>query len=1164
MTRRQVAYSTSSGGGASLDATARSTATAAQTQAAANKTALDALTPEVIDAPNIVTDDAAKTITFPLKSGGNQVVDVSGMFTGLASDAAGTTFDDATAALGAGNVQQALNILDAAVDAQQAALAAEIAATDVEIANKADKTEVAAEKTRNDNQDTRLTSLEALQVADRASIDALNLSQTAQDTLIASLPTNAQITALQTQITANVDDSPTGFVRNPDNSITVSWETQADTTLAAATVQPDPAMVGATAVAAGEQGDVPAPAAGDESKALFGDGTWKEVASEPSIIPWQAGAEITANQYAGIEIPSDWPDEELRSTDYLAKPNQTLTFPYTLPALSSAELQANFSLVAPEQIVRNRAAFKRAGNNSTLPISTTSFLYPGRDRPLIYYVQPTQQATFNVEAISLVRNTNNWTSDTADAEGRDLVLAGGTDGALAIFSFNAAGVCTAVALTLGGGAAIALQTAIRDAATAVDTDAPTEKAVRTELDLKADQTALAQEVLDRQAADNLKLDIAEKADAAALAAGTVDKWVDAAAYAALQSLFTGGNVGPAAATFAALPAVPADASATKVYWTGLTADDGANLAGIYTSNGGAWTFFMAVPNFAQDPTPAAAPGAADAATPYLHSRDDLDAWGQSRRVQRIFDVDAVFDYPALGYADRTAIYVRNRNNASGIGYTYRTDNTVSLELRRADGTLETDFAGVNDFNVQPAEIVFGEKDGNVFRASIIPGERVKHFFNDAAANAYGPMPHDSIVTIRSTGSIGFRKTGTNAVNWPADGKANDDWWIFEQPSAINPDDVAEWSATETDVALGDLRKFVVGAETLIFARSVVDTAADGGTEPDPLKWQDITALDPNVPQIFDSTGGGNRIAVWGDPARIIVQGNEAVTVAFPTQGGTNANKSAIVQNDTDTIVTVEGEAIPAKGVALLTTDGDVGGPTVTVLGGEGPTINGITAELLPVQVYDGGAPTTTVSLGTLAPGKYRYLFSTIVWREGTVGQMGARVNVKNASDAVIGSHHARLANNHSLEVYQTLPLIVVDFEITVEQECTAELLSINANGVSMRSIAGARYVDPANTENLEISTVEVATGRQWNGKDVFRRQFTSTTYAGGDEAVVAGIDQVLSVQGQVGGNNVLVAPVFWDGTRSTRWYVAGGSLFLGASGFGSYQGFDLVVEYTKA
>ena len=75
---------------------------------------------------------------------------------------------------------------------------------------------------------------DAAQVATNTNdIASVVADQAVQDALIAAKVDNTQLAALQTQITANVDDSPTGFTREADGSITVSWETQADTVLPA-------------------------------------------------------------------------------------------------------------------------------------------------------------------------------------------------------------------------------------------------------------------------------------------------------------------------------------------------------------------------------------------------------------------------------------------------------------------------------------------------------------------------------------------------------------------------------------------------------------------------------------------------------------------------------------------------------------------------------------------------------------------------------------------------------------------------------------------------------------------------------------------------------------------------------------------------------------------
>lgn len=212
--------------------------------------------------------------------------------------------------------------------------------------------------------------------------------------------------------------------------------------------------------------------------------------------------------------------------------------------------------------------------------------------------------------------------------------------------------------------------------------------------------------------------------------------------------------------------------------------------------GGAWPAqadFKSADPESTTPAQAVSTTGADYTTPRSWATENLDQWGQSRRVQRIFDVSVDFDYPALNYVDRTAVYVRNANAASGISYTYRTDNSISLELRRADGTTQSAVADQHNFNVQPGEIVFGEKDGNVFRASIIPAERVKAFTNYVTANAFGPMPHDSIVIIRDTGEVWARKTGINNRSFPLDGQENVDWF-----KVAGGGDEVIYHAAETD------------------------------------------------------------------------------------------------------------------------------------------------------------------------------------------------------------------------------------------------------------------------------------------------------------------------------------------------------------------------------
>lgn len=153
----------------------------------------------------------------------------------------------------------------------------------------------------------------------------------------------------------------------------------------------------------------------------------------------------------------------------------------------------------------------------------------------------------------------------------------------------------------------------------------------------------------------------------------------------------------------------------------------------------------------------------------------LDAWGMSRRMRRVFDTDTVFDYTALNYSDRTAVFVRNSHSSNGIDVVYGAGGTVTRHMTYANGYQE-DIAGENSYPVQPREIAVMEKDGNDVYVSVFPGERVSAFGSYVTANAAGPQPHDGIVLIRDTGEAFARITGTNSVLFPSDGQPNADWF----------------------------------------------------------------------------------------------------------------------------------------------------------------------------------------------------------------------------------------------------------------------------------------------------------------------------------------------------------------------------------------------------
>jgi len=203
-------------------------------------------------------------------------------------------------------------------------------------------------------------------------------------------------------------------------------------------------------------------------------------------------------------------------------------------------------------------------------------------------------------------------------------------------------------------------------------------------------------------------------------------------------------------------------------------------------------------------------------------------------------------------------------------------------------------------------------------------------------------------------------TAFATVVYYAANQAGDDWAAKTNAGSIDPDDITEWTATETDIAQGALRK-VTGTPTRIFGRIVADAAADGGTSPDGTKWQDITDQNPNVLSVIDSSGGGNRFAVYGEPSLYEVTGTEDITLLFPTDGGNNANLRSQVYNKGTGTVTIEGEAVTAGGVALIQADAGVDGPFVWASGASegggigGEQITGTTGTSTTTIAYTGDA-----------------------------------------------------------------------------------------------------------------------------------------------------------------------------------------------------------------
>ncbi len=307
-----------------------------------------------------------------------------------------------------------------------------------------------------------------------------------------------------------------------------------------------------------------------------------------------------------------------------------------------------------------------------------------------------------------------------------------------------------------------------------------------------------------------------KAADADVTAGAADKWVDAEHLkTALDALNLTGELVGTSATFAAIPAVPADASAEVKYHAWLSADEiGTGTAeapqypkGVYVPDAtfSTWELAVAVsgealPGIIPDAT--ILPTAPDYSTIYSYSNEKLDEYGRSRRVRRIFDDPGPFDYTALSYADRTALFIRNPDPVNGMSITYGTGGAVTLHVTFANGVKQT-ISGQDVFsNLQPGEFAVFEKDGNEARLDIVTGERVTYYNDYAQASNLAPsqVAFDGIVVIRDTEEIWCRKSNSNSAAFPADGMVNADW--FKIAGRSKEIDIPDWMAN-TAYAVGD-------------------------------------------------------------------------------------------------------------------------------------------------------------------------------------------------------------------------------------------------------------------------------------------------------------------------------------------------------------------------
>lgn len=146
-------------------------------------------------------------------------------------------------------------------------------------------------------------------------------------------------------------------------------------------------MTGATSSTAGTSGLVPAPAAGDDTKFLSGDGLWKTVsqyslpiASSSTLGGVKVGSNLTIDPTTGVlsadaqtQVQSDWSQSDNTKVDYIKnKP--------TIPTVNDATLtiQQNGTNVAT--FTANSAT--NATANITAPVITMTDTDPGEGQPL--------------------------------------------------------------------------------------------------------------------------------------------------------------------------------------------------------------------------------------------------------------------------------------------------------------------------------------------------------------------------------------------------------------------------------------------------------------------------------------------------------------------------------------------------------------------------------------------------------------------------------------------------------------------------------------------------------------------------------------------------------------------------------------------------------------
>ena len=313
-------------------------------------------------------------------------------------------------------------------------------------------------------------------------------------------------------------------------------------------------------------------------------------------------------------------------------------------------------------------------------------------------------------------------------------------------------------------------------------------------------------------------------------------------------------------------------------------------------------------------------------------------------------------------------------------------------------------------------------------------------------------PHNALLYIGNGGGV-WQRTAAGATVVAFDPTDGANWTNTTADSPLlDPDDIAVYNQAETDIPLGALRKLPTTNPVTILARIVDDATADATIAPT-VKWQDVTALDPNVLNTIDSdAAGGTSFALFGSPARFKVTGATPVTVLFPSDGGINANLRAMVFNQGTSTVTVEGVVIPAGGGVVVTADGGIDGPFVTLMGGSDVTETAL-ATLKGLQVVGeyGDGTYQQVDAATL-PTEIDFNVCDIIELEIADTSEQHRTIVRMSASIVPGVTNGGLAHWHD-----TVYIRASFADEAAKAAGNIRLEDINSNALTIAKIRGLAY-----------------------------------------------------------------------------------------------------------